>query len=211
MLHLVLAANLLNAVGGTPRVTETGFVPPYPAYLPDGERDFEVSLQPFSPSAIATFLKIERPALAPEGADRVKPLPDGGAPRASYLGLCAEDDDYRYWSIGEFYRAIEEGIVRLDEEARAEGRKLFVGKPEHQVTEQYYYSGGGKAIPVTDLASARAAIAAIIEQGEGRCAASTDPAVNSPITTASSSSGRSASSKSPTTRATSTPSRPGRS
>lgn len=167
MLHLVLAANLLNAVGGTPRVTETCFVPRYPAHLPDGERDFEVHLQPFSHSAIETFLKIERPALAPEGAERVKPLPDGRASGATYLGLCADEDAYRYWSIGEFYRAIEDGIVTLEEEAQAKGDTIFVGEPKHQVTGEYYYSGGGEAIPVVDLGSARAAIAAIIEQGEG--------------------------------------------
>ena len=49
MLHLTMAANLLNAVGGTPDLTYTGFVPTYPAYLPDGEDDFEVGLAAFSP------------------------------------------------------------------------------------------------------------------------------------------------------------------
>ena len=43
MLHLTLAANILNAVGGTPDLTQPGFVPEYPAYLPDGETDFAVS------------------------------------------------------------------------------------------------------------------------------------------------------------------------
>ena len=42
MLHLTLAANVLNAVGGTPDLTRPGFVPDYPAYLPDGETDFQV-------------------------------------------------------------------------------------------------------------------------------------------------------------------------
>ena len=44
MLHLTLAANILNAVGGTPDLTCPGFVPTYPARLPDGENDFTVSL-----------------------------------------------------------------------------------------------------------------------------------------------------------------------
>src|SRR5215212_10004675 len=47
MLHLSLAANVLNAVGGTPDLTGADFVPQYPTYLPDGEQDFTVDLQPF--------------------------------------------------------------------------------------------------------------------------------------------------------------------
>ena len=66
MLHLTLAANILNAVGGKPDLTVPGFVPQYPAYLPTGETDFEVHLQAFSEDAVNTFLKIERPAKAPD-------------------------------------------------------------------------------------------------------------------------------------------------
>src|SRR3954452_23643124 len=55
MLHLTLAANVLNAVGGQPDLTAPGFVPTYPARLPDGETDFEVSLRPFSQEALRTF------------------------------------------------------------------------------------------------------------------------------------------------------------
>ena len=66
MLHLTLAANILNAVGGKPDLTVKGFVPQYPAYLPTGETDFAVPLQAFSEDAVDTFLKIERPAKAPE-------------------------------------------------------------------------------------------------------------------------------------------------
>src|ERR1700685_2595513 len=44
MLHLTLAANIFNAVGGEPNLTAPNFVPKYPAPLPDGETDFKVSL-----------------------------------------------------------------------------------------------------------------------------------------------------------------------
>src|SRR5699024_7103930 len=40
MLHLTLAANIHNAVGGTPDLTGNDFVPHYPTRLPDGEDDF---------------------------------------------------------------------------------------------------------------------------------------------------------------------------
>ena len=62
MLHLTLAANLLNAVGGTPDLTAEDFVPAYPSHLPDGESDFEVGTRAFSRETVESFLKIERPA-----------------------------------------------------------------------------------------------------------------------------------------------------
>ena len=52
MLHLTLAANLLNAVGGTPDLNVDGFVPIYPCHLPDGEEDFEVGTRAFSRDAV---------------------------------------------------------------------------------------------------------------------------------------------------------------
>src|SRR5665811_1520353 len=52
MLHIALVSNILNAVGGDPDFTDEGFIANYPAHLPDGETDFEVSLRPFSPEAI---------------------------------------------------------------------------------------------------------------------------------------------------------------
>jgi hypothetical protein len=47
------------------------------------------------------------------------------------------------------------------------GENLFSGDPTRQVTPDFRYSGGGEMEAVTDLASARAAIRLICEQGEG--------------------------------------------
>jgi len=44
---------------------------------------------------------------------------------------------------------------------------LFVGDPALQITPEYYYSGGGEVVPVTDITSACAALRLIAEQGEG--------------------------------------------
>ena len=66
MLHLTLAANLLNAVGGRPRLDIPEMLPGYPHSLPHGDRSFEISLFRFGPEAIETFLKIEQPS--PAGA-----------------------------------------------------------------------------------------------------------------------------------------------
>ncbi len=160
MLHLTLAANILNATGGTPDLTGPGFVPTYPAYLPDGEDDFQVDLQRFSPDAIETFLNIERPGAAPEEEERVRPH-DGARP---LLVAAPHDDSMRFFSIGEFYEEIRRGLEHLHGEL---GDDLFSGDPQRQVTPEYYYSGGGEIVPVTDLASACAALELIAEQGEG--------------------------------------------
>lgn len=162
MLHLTLAANLLNAVGGTPDLTQPGFVPLYPAYLPDGESDFQVSCERFSREAVATFLKIERPA----GLAHTSPVTHQRPARHGSLKAAhpAADGEEHFFSIGEFYKAIEQGLERLHAEM---GDALFSGDPARQITPDYYYSGGGGLIPVTDMASARAAIELISEQGEG--------------------------------------------
>ena len=174
MLHLTLAANILNAVGGTPDLTGPDFVPRYPAYLPDGETDFQVDLQRFSREALDTFLKIERPAPAPGEAREVVTLSRPRTGRTGRTGKgslraarVADDSDEHFYSIGEFYQAIAQGLEALEEERARRGERLFVGDPARQVTPEYYYSGGGEVIVVTDLASALEAIRLISEQGEG--------------------------------------------
>ena len=58
MLHMTLAANLLNAVGGHPRLDSPRMLPGYPRCLPHGDCSFEVPLLRFSPEALDVFLKI---------------------------------------------------------------------------------------------------------------------------------------------------------
>ena len=61
MLHMTLAANVLNAIGGTPVVDKPDFIAQYPAYLPHSNQAFEAPLLKFSPEAIEVFLQIEKP------------------------------------------------------------------------------------------------------------------------------------------------------
>jgi Ferritin-like len=163
MLHLTLAANLLNAVGGAPDLTGPDFVPTYPAYLPDGEDDFEANLERFSREAVDNFLKIERPDPAPDEESRV--MRREGGERS--LLATPEDESLRFFSIGDFYEEIKRGLEHLQGEAIKAGEDIFVGDPARQVTPEYYYSGGGEVIPVTDMDSAVEAIRVIGEQGEG--------------------------------------------
>lgn len=163
MLHLTLVANVMNAIGRSPDLTKPGFVPRYPTPLPDGEKDFEVDLQSFSPEAVETFLKIERPAQAPGNTPTVRPR-TGGRP---LLAAVPNEPGMQYYSIGEFYAEIERGLRYLHRQYEQEGKELFTGDPHRQITPEYFYSGGGEAITVTDLASALRALKLIAEQGEG--------------------------------------------
>lgn len=163
MLHLTLVGNLINAIGGKPDLTRADFVPDYPTYLPDGEQDFTVSLQRFSPAAIETFLKIERPASLPHGTPNLlnRTRRSTGLLHAAHPG---REEEEHFFSIGEFYKAIEAGLDHLYAEM---GDALFSGDPSRQIGPEYYYSGGGGLIAVTDMASAKAALDLIAEQGEG--------------------------------------------
>jgi hypothetical protein len=140
MIHLSLASNLLNAVGGEPRLDVPEMLPGYPRQLPHGS--IELSLLPFGPDALEMFLRLEQPE-AP------------GSP--------AESDHYE--TIGQFYDAIEVGLRYLCETLGED--KVFSGDPARQVTAGPFHHTGGTLQPVTDLASALAALDEIVEQGEG--------------------------------------------
>jgi hypothetical protein len=160
MLHLTLVANVLNAIGGEPDLTRPGFVPSYPAYLPDGESDFTVDLRHFSPEAVETFCKIERPGRAPSGDERLVKTPDGRSP---LMVSSPTAEGMRFYSIGEFYEEITEGL----EKVAADNPTLFRGDPARQMGSEYFYSGGGEVIVVCDLESAQRALRFIAAQGEG--------------------------------------------
>jgi hypothetical protein len=157
MLHLTLAANVLNAIGGKPDLTRPGFVPSYPAFLPDGEDDFVVDLRPFSPEAVDTFCKIERPGEATSA--RLLPASDS----RRLLVSSPTVEGMRFYSIGEFYAEIIEGLQKVADV----DPQLFCGDPARQVGPEYFYSGGGSVIPVSDLDSALRALRFIADQGEG--------------------------------------------
>jgi CDGSH-type Zn-finger protein len=142
MLHLTMAANLLNAVGGSPKLDGPSLLPRFPTYLPHSNRAFEVPLMKFCPEAVETFMKIERPG--------------------EHDGL---PEDNRFETIGQFYEAIEGALTALAAELGEE--VLFCGDPARLVTDELYYGGSGRIVTVVDLESALAALEEIVEQGEG--------------------------------------------
>ena len=160
MLHMVLAANVLNAIGGEPRMTGRDHVPRYPHELPGG---VVLDLLPFCPEAIEGFLKVENPQSSHRTLAADHPLV-AGRRRDVQLARAATSAEGPT-TIGAFYAEIIEGLEKaaatMGEEA------LFRGDPARQITREYYYAGGGIPLPVTDLASARAALTEIVDQGEG--------------------------------------------
>jgi hypothetical protein len=139
MLHAALAANLLTAVGGSPRFTGTS-VPRYPEPMPHHtpRRPLILHLAPASVELVRdVFLRIEQPA------------EPGSRPEAD-----------AYDTLAQFYEAIVVALARL-------GSEIFIGDIRRQVTEGYAGHGGGALFAVTDLDSALLAIEEIIEQGEG--------------------------------------------
>ena len=87
--------------------------------------------------------------------------------KAAPLPLATEDEIgprlQDFATIGELYRAIEIGFDHLAEKI-GESR-LFLGPPACQATSRDFWFP--ELTPVTDLASAHAAIDTIVEQGEG--------------------------------------------
>jgi hypothetical protein len=185
MLHLTLAANLLNAVGGTPDLMRKCFVPTYPCHLPNGETDFAVSIERFSSDAICTFLKIERPS-RPRDEEHAatekqvhgeityvanKDLREDtrGRGRGLLPHVKRKDNgreiELHYWSIGEFYNAIRSGFRLLSDKLGQE--MLFQGDKAKQVNPKYYFSAGGDLTAIINLDTALKAIDLISIQGEG--------------------------------------------
>jgi hypothetical protein len=139
MLHMTLACNLLNALGGNPEIDKPGFIPTYPGPLPGGvEGDLTVHLAPFSHDQLADFMKIEEPE---------DPL-HFPVVEARALGPPQ--------TIGQFYAEIKRQITAL-------GDGAFTGPPSKQVGPDRL----GGSIVVSDVATASQAIDTIVEQGEG--------------------------------------------
>lgn len=101
MLHMALSSNLLNALGGTPCLTESPYLPTFPGRLlrsvtkPQGWGT-HVDLLPMGHESIAMLLRIE--------------LPEGDDPGGP--------------TLGEFYRDYVEAGLPEDEACYAGGRQL---------------------------------------------------------------------------------------
>ena len=158
MLHLALANNLLAAVGAVPHLHRPNFPIRCQWYPPD----VRLELVPFGESALRHFMYLERPdnidledAAAFAAICECRPL------TATPTSLMAAPQVYH--TVGHLYRSIEYGFERLVE--RYGEADVFIGPPRAQARPEVF--GWREVVPVTDLASAKAAIELIVEQGEG--------------------------------------------
>jgi hypothetical protein len=148
MLHAVLAANMLLAIGGDPDFASTALIPTYPSDVPHHEPRLTLNLKPCSQQQVEElFLVIEQPE--------------------SHHSI---PDDAVYESLGQFYHAIEGGIAAL-----SQTHDLFANpQTERQMADPSYYSpvaldaedSGGLGL-IRDGESADEAIHVIVHQGEG--------------------------------------------
>jgi hypothetical protein len=140
MMHMTLACNILNAIGGQPMIADRNFIPKYPGTLPMGVAgELKMGLRRYSKALIEnTFMKIEEP-------ETILHIPERPRPAAIAEPI----------TIGQFYAGIR---------ARIDGHpELFTdADPERQVSGQL--SGD---FAVVDVDSALLAIDTIVEQGEG--------------------------------------------
>lgn len=157
MLHLALVNNLLSSIGSAPHFSRPNF-PVLPGYHP---ASIVIRLAPCSRATIEHFIYLERPEgmqlpQAPGFETDIVYRRGAAAPK---LTPNAEDYD----TVGHLYAGIEHGFRHLAAELGEE--RLFIGAPDAQIGSDLLTLPSMRA--VTDLDSALAAIATIVEQGEG--------------------------------------------
>lgn len=140
MLHLGLACNILNAIGGSPSLNGKAFIPDYPCALPGHSQTanpFIVHLDKCSKESIYTFMHIELPQKE----------------------LHTKFNDGGWASIGEFY----EEIIQLLSIPLLEDGDFKNGKQ----TDNDSNPAKGKLYAINSREDALMAINEIIDQGEG--------------------------------------------
>jgi Ferritin-like len=158
MLHLTLATNMLIAVGATPHFHR----PNFPIRCQWYPSDVQVALVPFGEEALRHFLYLERPDhIDLADAELFSVVCECRPLTATPTTLMAAPQDYS--TVGHLYRSIGHGFERLVE--RYGEADVFIGPPHAQATSKLL--GWPELVAVTGLASAKAAIATIVEQGEG--------------------------------------------
>ena len=158
MQHLALATNLLTALGAVPHFHRPNFPVRCQWYPPD----VRLALVPFGEAALRHFMYLERPdSIDLEDAEAFAAICECRPLTATPATLMAAPQDYH--TVGHLYRSIEHGFARLVDRHGEAG--VFIGPPGAQASREVF--GWPELVAVTDLASARAAIELIVEQGEG--------------------------------------------
>ncbi len=141
MLHMVLVANVMNAIGCSPIMTDSKQLPRYPQKLLR-DKGPELRLRRFDREQVKSFREVERAVEDPAKARKGQ-----------------------YDTIGGFYLFIKE---RLKAAIKAHGEgSIFIGNADLQISASDYYGAGGTIIRVINEESALRAIDKIMDEGEG--------------------------------------------
>ncbi|MEG5054996.1 MULTISPECIES: ferritin-like protein [unclassified Microcoleus] len=152
MLHMTIAANVLNAIGGNPVINQPDFIPSYPGSLPMNIGDLTVNLAPLSKEVLFdTFMKIEEPE-----------NPIGFPVQALFI-----EEAPSFATIGQFYQAIIDKLEEL-------GPKCIVGDPCLQVVNEQWFPSD-ELFPILTLDDAIKGLRLIVQQGEGTSQSPLDP------------------------------------
>jgi hypothetical protein len=142
MIHMCLACNMLNALGGAPKLQAPEYPGPLPGDIgPDG-KPLTIRLYPLSKDAMAQAMAIEQPENPPDFP--VKTMFAAGAPA-------------RAVTIGQFYDALDKFLATLPPSVWQSGRNQIV-------SDQFF---PGQLFAVDGYADAHTAIAQIVSEGEG--------------------------------------------
>jgi hypothetical protein len=141
MIHMCLACNILNALGGDPKIAPMTYPGPLPGDIgPEGQR-LTLHLLPFSPAAMQQAMKIEEP-------EHVPPFPVVAALAAAPAGPV---------TIGQFYRALDAFLATLPASDWQANR--------NQISDDQFFAG--QIYPVQSYPDAHKAIDQIVSEGEG--------------------------------------------
>lgn len=150
MLHMCLACNIMNAIGGNPSIATPEVAAPYPRPLPgkvgstDPQRPWEARLLPFGVAAMEQGMHIEEPE-------------DGPIDVKAFAAAPPEDDEPEYQTIGEFYRRLAAKLAQAPASIWTPNR--------NQIDDAQFFQG--QLFAVNGLEDALTAIQLIVSQGEG--------------------------------------------
>lgn len=144
MVHMCLACNILNALGGTPKLTAPVYPGPLPGDIgPVGEPALEISLLPFSEAAMKQGMDIEQPEDVPD-YEVVTLLATAPPPEGT-------------GTIGQFYARLDAFLSTLPASDWQPGR--------NQITDNQFFPG--QLFAINNYDDAHRAIEEIVSEGEG--------------------------------------------
>ena len=151
MIHMCLASNIMNAIGGTVKINPPKFPGPLPGKLIHSK---PFDLLPFGHKAVQQGRDIEEP----EG--RVEPI--------EKMAFAVEDD--APVTIGQYYALLDAELAKLADDAWQPGR--------NQIDDAQFFQG--QIYAVNNYADAKRAIHDIVSEGEGTPVTPPDPEKDQP-------------------------------